>query len=207
MGISRASHPDCSPKGKQTYQTLYGKGGHIHNVYQRKITLDQESFKALASDTRIEILKRLDKSQMTVTDLANNLSVNKSAVYKHLSRLLDAGLVKKLDDNRKWVYYKLSMKGMHLLHPERVQIALMLSAAVLAITLAITQIYTFIMGTLTTTEIPNNDGTLMRPVFVTEIIHDPMLLAIGVLLVVVGSILVYMAYRIHVVSKTREIAL
>ena len=176
-------------------------------MYQRKITLDQESFKALASDTRIEILKRLDKSQMTVTDLANNLSVNKSAVYKHLSRLLDAGLVKKLDDNRKWVYYKLSMKGMHLLHPERVQIALMLSAAVLAITLAITQIYTFIMGTLTTTEIPNNDGTLMRPVFVTEIIHDPMLLAIGVLLVVVGSILVYMAYRIHVVSKTREIAL
>jgi len=65
----------------------------------------QESFKALASDTRIEILKRLDASQRTVTDLANELKVNKSAVYKHLSRLLDAGLVKKVEDNRKWVYY------------------------------------------------------------------------------------------------------
>ena len=176
-------------------------------MYQRKITLDQESFKALASDTRIEILKRLDKSQMTVTDLANDLSVNKSAVYKHLSRLLDAGLVRKLDDKRKWVYYKLSMKGMHLLHPERVQIALMLSAAVLAITLAITQIYTFIMGTLTINEVPIPNDAYGRTWFVTEIIHDPMLMAIGALLVAVGGVLVYMAYRIHVVSKTREIAL
>ncbi len=174
-------------------------------MYQRKITLDQESFKALASDTRIEILKRLDKSQMTVTDLANDLHVNKSAVYKHLSRLLDAGLVKKLDDNRKWVYYKLSMKGMHLLHPERVQIALMLSAAVLAITLAISQIYTFVMGTEVVKEVPG-DG-IFGPVLVTEIVHDPMLLAIGSLLVAVGGVLVYMAYRIHVVAKARDVAL
>lgn len=176
-------------------------------MYQRKITLDQESFKALASDTRIEILKRLDKSQMTVTDLANDLSVNKSAVYKHLSRLLDAGLVKKLEDNRKWVYYKLSMKGMHLLHPERVQIALMLSAATLAITLALSQIYTFILGTENIKEVPVPGQPLGEVTYVVEILHDPLLLAIGVLLVSVGAVLVYMAYRIHVVSKTREVAL
>jgi len=170
---------------------------HNSHVYQRKITLDQESFKALASDTRIEILKRLDKSQMTVTDLANDLQVNKSAVYKHLSRLLDAGLVKKLEDNRKWVYYKLSMKGMHLLHPEKVQIALMLSATVLAITLALSQIYMFIVGNPVTTEVPGNDGPLGGPVFLTEIIHDPMLLVIGCLLIAVGSVLAYMAYKVY----------
>ena len=177
-------------------------------MYQRKITLDQESFKALASDTRIEILKRLDVSQMTVTDLANDLKVNKSAVYKHLSRLLDAGLVKKLDDNRKWVYYRLSMKGMHLLHPERVQIALMLSAAVLAITLALSQIYTFIMGTEIVNERPI-DPSLPQggTILVTEVVHDPMLLALGALLVAVGGVLVYMAYRIHVTARTREAAL
>jgi predicted transcriptional regulator len=178
-------------------------------VYQRKITLDQESFKALASDTRIEILKRLDTSQMTVTDLANDLKVNKSAVYKHLSRLLDAGLVKKLDDKRKWVYYKLSMKGMHLMHPERVQIALMLSAAVMAITLAISQIYTYILGTVYLREVPTNPdiGAIGGIDFVYETIHDPMLLAIGALLVAVGGVLVYMAYRIHEVAKTRDVAL
>ncbi len=166
-------------------------------MYQRKITLDQESFKALASDTRIEILKRLDKSQMTVTDLANDLQVNKSAVYKHLSRLLDAGLVKKLEDNRKWVYYKLSMKGMHLLHPERVQIALMLSASVLAITLALSQIYMFVAGNPVTKEVPGSEGTHGIKLFVTELVHDPMLLAIGCLLIAVGSVLAYMAYRVY----------
>jgi DNA-binding transcriptional ArsR family regulator len=170
-------------------------------VYQRKITLDQESFKALASDTRIEILKRLDKSQMTVTDLANELQVNKSAVYKHLSRLLDAGLVKKLEDNRKWVYYKLSMKGMHLLHPERVQIALMLSAAVLAITLAVSQIYLFLAGNPVTTEKPVPGGAYGDVLFVTEMVHDPMLLAIGVLLVAVGGVLAFMAYKVYQNAK------
>lgn len=171
------------------------------DVYQRKITLDQESFKALASDTRIEILKRLDRSQMTVTDLANELQVNKSAVYKHLSRLLDAGLVKKLEDNRKWVYYKLSMKGMNLLHPERVQIALMLSAAVMAITLAITQLYTFIVGNEVTRESNEGSGPLFGPTYYTEIVHDPMLLAIGAMLLAVGAVLAYMAYRIHVTAE------
>lgn len=172
------------------------------NVYQRKITLDQESFKALASDTRIEILKRLDRSQMTVTDLANELQVNKSAVYKHLSRLLDAGLVKKLEDNRKWVYYKLSMKGMNLLHPERVQIALMLSAAVLAITLALAQIYTFIVGHSITREVKEADPYgLVKFIYHTEIVHDPLLLAIGAMLLAVGAVLAYMAYRIHVTAE------
>jgi DNA-binding transcriptional ArsR family regulator len=181
------------------------KWSHIRNVYQRKITLDQESFKALASDTRIEILKRLDKSQMTVTDLANDLSVNKSAVYKHLSRLLDAGLVRKLDDNRKWVYYKLSMKGMHLLHPERVQIALMLSAAVLAITLAITQIYTFIVGSVVISEeiLPGES----EPVIFEVIVHDPLLLVIGALLIAVGGVLAYMAYRIKLAAAHREVVI
>ena len=173
-------------------------------MYQRKITLDQESFKALASDTRIEILKRLDKSQMTVTDLANELQVNKSAVYKHLSRLLDAGLVKKLEDNRKWVYYKLSMKGMHLLHPERVQIALMLSAAVLAVTLALSQIYMFVAGNPVTKEVPGSDGSLDRVTYVIDYVHDPLLLAIGCMLIAVGSVLAYMAYRVYQTSETPD---
>src|SRR5213592_412064 len=36
-----------------------------------KITLDQESFRALASDVRVEVLKRLDARRETVTDLSN----------------------------------------------------------------------------------------------------------------------------------------
>ena len=170
-------------------------------MYQRKITLDQESFKALASDTRIEILKRLDTSQMTVTDLANDLKVNKSAVYKHLSRLLDAGLVRKLDDNRKWVYYKLSMKGLNLLHPERVQIALMLSAAVLAISLALTQIYSFIVGSKVITLLEYD--TLKGPSFVEDLVHDPLLMVVGGLLAAVGAVLVFMALKVRQAARER----
>jgi hypothetical protein len=100
------------------------------------------------------------------------------------------------------------MKGMHLMHPERVQIALMLSAAVLAITLAISQIYTYILGTVIVTERPIDPNDVFKGFeFVYETIHDPMLLAIGALLVAVGGVLVYMAYRINEVAKTRDVAL
>lgn len=159
-------------------------------MYQRKIVLDQESFKALASDTRIEILKRLDSSQRTVTDLANELKVNKSAVYKHLSRLLDAGLVKKVEDNRKWVYYRLSMKGANLLHPERVQIALMLSASILALTLAAYNLYLYAVGTLEKTSGPVPLGGNW------VLVHDPVLFTIGAVLLGLACSLGYVAYRI-----------
>jgi DNA-binding transcriptional ArsR family regulator len=164
-------------------------------VYQRKITLDQESFKALASDTRIEILKRLDHSQRTVTDLANELHVNKSAVYKHLSRLLDAGLVKKVEDNRKWVYYRLSMKGANLLHPERVQIALMLSASLLALSLAVYNVYIYAVGAV---EEAGGSGTpLTGPVGPLVTTHNVVLLGVGLGLIALSSALAFAAYRIR----------
>jgi len=38
-----------------------------------RVTLDQASFRALASEVRVEVLKKLDERRMTVTDLANVL--------------------------------------------------------------------------------------------------------------------------------------
>ncbi len=80
-----------------------------------KITLDQESFKALAS---------------TVTDLSNLLNLSKPTLLEHLEKLQTAGLVKRVDEGRKWIYYVLSDKGRKILHPERVAITLALAAAV-----------------------------------------------------------------------------
>ena len=95
-----------------------------------KITLDQESFRALASDVRVGILKRLDIRRETVTDLSNLLSLSKPTLLEHLEKLQSAGLVKRIDEGRKWIYYELSDKGRKVLHPERVAITLALSAAV-----------------------------------------------------------------------------
>ncbi|HYU06971.1 MAG TPA: winged helix-turn-helix domain-containing protein [Thermoplasmata archaeon] len=100
-----------------------------------KITLDQESFKALASDVRVGILKRLDVRRETVTDLSNLLELSKPTLLEHLEKLQTAGLVKRIDEGRKWIYYELSDKGRKILHPERVAITLALSAAVVLATI------------------------------------------------------------------------
>jgi len=110
------------------------------------ITLDRRAFKALASVTRVEILKRLDGTQKTVSDLARELDMNKATMFQHLEQLVEVGLVKKDSEEdrattvkegpneapvsgppKKWVYYRLSWKGKNVLHPERVRIAIMLS--------------------------------------------------------------------------------
>src|SRR5207247_2104911 len=95
-----------------------------------KITLDQESFRALASDVRVEVLKRLDARRETVTDLSNLLGLSKPTLLEHLEKLQSAGLVKRVDEGRKWIYYELTDKGRKMLHPERVAITLALGAAV-----------------------------------------------------------------------------
>lgn len=95
-----------------------------------KITLDQESFKALASDVRVGILKVLDERRQTVTDLSNHMNLSKPTLLEHLEKLQAAGLVKRVDEGRKWIYYELSDKGKKILHPERVSIVVALSSAV-----------------------------------------------------------------------------
>src|SRR5204862_6543797 len=95
-----------------------------------KITLDQESFRALASDVRVESLKRRDSRTETVTDLSNPLRLSKPTLLEHLEKLQTAGLVKRIDEGRKWIYYELTDKGRKILHPEKVAITLALASAV-----------------------------------------------------------------------------
>lgn len=115
------------------------------------ITLDRTAFKALASETRVEILKQLDSSQKTVSDLGRDMNMNKATMFQHLEQLVHAGLVKKDSEEdrattmktgpneapvagppKKWVYYRLTAKGRNLLHPERVKIAVMLAMTVVS---------------------------------------------------------------------------
>jgi len=131
------------------------------NSGEEKITLDRSTFKVLASETRIEILKSLDRSQKTVSDLAREMGMNKATLFQHLEHLRRVGLVKRLDGvhrkikkrshplsgeevvgERKWVYYRLTWKGRNILHPERVRIAIMLGtvgilAAVILVVMAV----------------------------------------------------------------------
>src|SRR5439155_15032365 len=76
-----------------------------------KITLDQESFRALASDVRVDVLKRFDARRETVTDLSNLLALSKPTLLEHLEKLQSAVLVKRIDEGLKWMYYEVTDKG------------------------------------------------------------------------------------------------
>ena len=105
-----------------------------------KIVLDAEAFKALASDTRLQILKALDARPLTVSELSRLLSLNKATVFEHLKQLMAADLAKREEDPaRKWVYYRLTWKGKNVLHPENAQIFLMLGMAALGLGGAVLQ--------------------------------------------------------------------
>jgi len=61
-----------------------------------EIIIDKDSIDVLSSDTRVAILKSLDSSgRMTITGLTDALNLSKSTVHEHLTRLVEAGFVKK----------------------------------------------------------------------------------------------------------------
>lgn len=86
-----------------------------------QIALDLNSFKALASETRVQILKKLDKRRATASELSKTLGVSVQGVSQHLEKMASAGLVERAGEKRKWVYFDLTSKGRRLLHPESQQ--------------------------------------------------------------------------------------
>lgn len=83
-----------------------------------RIILDSSSFKALASETRVLILKELGKKRSTASELAKILGISVQAASEHLENLRVAGLVERVDEGRKWVYFQLTEKGKAVVQPE-----------------------------------------------------------------------------------------
>ncbi|QSB06051.1 ArsR/SmtB family transcription factor [Natronoglycomyces albus] len=71
----------------------------------------QRFMKALASQTRQDVMFLFnDREELTVTDVANRLSLAQSAASVHLSTLREAGI---LTSRREWkaVYYQVNPDG------------------------------------------------------------------------------------------------
>ncbi|MBI4150954.1 winged helix-turn-helix transcriptional regulator [Candidatus Woesearchaeota archaeon] len=96
------------------------------------ITLDRESFKALAAETRIKILKSLHQRRKMQSELAAELEMKDPSVNEHLTALVKAGLVVKKDDGHKWKYYELTQKGKAILDPEEKRFFITLALLVLS---------------------------------------------------------------------------
>ncbi len=99
-----------------------------------KITLDKETFKALAIDTRVNILKKIDERfQLTLTDLSKELELAPSTVKEHLDKLVAAGLIVQVDKGMKWKYYRLTRKGKSILNPYEKKVWIILAFSLVSL--------------------------------------------------------------------------
>jgi len=89
---------------------------------EEKILIDKETLKAIAVDTRLNILKLLSKKKYTLSDIAGILELGVSTIKEHLDILLKAELIKKEDTERKWKYYSLTFKGKRLIEPREIKV-------------------------------------------------------------------------------------
>src|SRR4030067_211773 len=93
-----------------------------------RVELDKKSLFALASDTRLDILRSLQPMRRTVSQLAEALQIDKAAVYRHLKKMEEGELVKKYEDHG-FVYYGLTWKARDLMSPnENTRIVILLSS-------------------------------------------------------------------------------
>lgn len=93
-----------------------------------RVELDKKSLFALASDTRLEMLKSLQPKRRTVSQLSEELGIDKSAIHRHLKKMEEGGLVKRYEDHG-FVYYGLTWKARDLIAPnEHTRIVIVLSA-------------------------------------------------------------------------------
>ncbi len=109
--------------------------------FDEKIVLDKSAFKALASDTRIAILKELDKRRKTLTELSETLNLAVATVKEHVDQLSKSKLVVVRDEGRKWKYCELTEKGKAVLYPERRKIWVMLASVVFMVFLSFYMTY------------------------------------------------------------------
>lgn len=100
---------------------------------EEKITLDRGTFKVLASGTRVEILKSLDRRRKTLSELSKQFGMSVSTIKEHLETLVNAELIVQDDDGHKWKYYDLTRKGKSILHPEDRRVWILLGVSVIGI--------------------------------------------------------------------------
>ncbi len=101
-----------------------------------RIVLDDKSFKALSADSRISIMKSLNERRRTLSELSQKLDLGNSTIKEHCDILVNAELIKQMDEGRKWKYYELTQKGKQIITPnlmEEVKVLIVLCFGVFAI--------------------------------------------------------------------------
>ena len=152
-----------------------------------KIALDKRIIGALASEMRIDILKKIDSGSMTLSKLTDELNISKSTVHEHLTILIESGLVKKVNKDNKWVYYELTDKGREILHPHKMtKIIVLLSSAILSFVVGIVGLYWFVRSILIFPEEALNLKAI-APYESAHLITGLILISLGIILLSFGE--------------------
>ena len=89
------------------------------------LKLDVSVLRALSSQTRLRILKRLSSRRMTQSELSKYLGMHVSTIKDHLEILENTGLVEMADEGYKWKYYDLTKSGKFIAYPSKKEIEIL----------------------------------------------------------------------------------
>ena len=114
--------------------------------------------------------------------MTDDLNLPKSTVHENLAILVDSGFVEKRNEGSKWVYYELTEKGKDILHPQKSRMVLLLSSAALSYVGGILEIYLFVHSAHPEKGVK---GVSLHPEY----------LILGIILLILGTVLLYLALR------------
>ena len=87
-----------------------------------KVIRDPEAFQLMADDTRRRLIHLLRAKEMTVSQIAGELHLTPQAIYHHVRKLKDAGLIEIAREERVdhfiETYYRAAAEVFHLSHGE-----------------------------------------------------------------------------------------
>ncbi len=96
----------------------------------RRFILSRKSFVALASPTRLRIIKILGERRMTLSEISREMNMSKSTVSEHMEKLLKAGLIT-VEKRGKWTYYSLTDFGRAIADGRELVVRIVISAGII----------------------------------------------------------------------------
>lgn len=101
--------------------------------------VDRDILKALAVETRMDILKELSQGGRTPSDLSKKLDKSNATIVEHLNSLVKVGLIKRVEQpGKKWVFYTLTERGYGIVSSKSRRLIIILATSLLALGASIT---------------------------------------------------------------------
>jgi DNA-binding transcriptional ArsR family regulator len=80
------------------------------------------SIRDVFTTSRTKILSKLEVRPHTISELAKVTGYSKSTLSYHLEKLSELGMVKRIENDRKWVYYELTERGKRTIRSDMIKL-------------------------------------------------------------------------------------